>query len=156
MVFQLQICWLLWLIAMKDLRVTFFAWKIIVAILWLSASVVSPIYKKGEKLTQIHFLDSPAVLSLCWRPWDFFDLYFPVSSDPELWMVYIVNDDLGPCVKCSRNVLLNISFLTLDKKSLTVLIMPFDRTFFLRFLRDVSILDFDSIYSRHLVKVVCS
>ena len=83
-VFQLQICWLLWLIAMKDLRVTFFAWKIIVAILWLSASVVSPIYKKGEKLTQIHFLDSPGVLSLYWRPWDFFDLYFPVSSDPEL------------------------------------------------------------------------
>ena len=71
-------------------------------------------------------------------------------------MIHVVNDDLRPGVKCSRNVLLNISFLTLDKKSLTVLIMPFDRTFFLRFLRDVSILDFDSIYSRHLVKVVCS
>ena len=59
---------------MKDLRVTFLAWIIIVAIivaniLWLSASVVSPIYKKkGEKLTQIHFLDSPGVLSLYWRP----------------------------------------------------------------------------------------
>ena len=71
-------------------------------------------------------------------------------------MIHVVNDDLRPCVKFSRNVLPNISFLTLDKKSLTVLIMPFDSTFFLRFLWDVGILDFNSIYSRHLVKVVCS